>query len=270
LKAGISTGFAGRLLDEEGEPLIATHACKGKVRYRYYVSRALQHDPDADSTSGMRIPAREIEAAVAQRVAEALDDPIALTAMAGFTLHSGDLRQTMALAEELAKQVRAKDYQLVRELVSSVRVRASEITVELSSSALGRILKLERDETQPDVISIVVKVRLTRTGRAVRLVHSNGLAATAGTADPGLVALLVNARRWWDRIATGEIDIATLAREEGVNDSWMSRVIRINFLSPRIIEAILTGTQPVNVTARWLRCQAISLDWDEQWGLLAG
>jgi site-specific DNA recombinase len=113
--------LADRLVDEEGEPLIATHASKGKVRYRYYVSRALQHDPDADSAAGLRIPAREIEAAVAERVAEALDDPIALTAKAGLTLHSGDLRQTMALARSLAEQVRTKDYQLVRELVNSAR-----------------------------------------------------------------------------------------------------------------------------------------------------
>jgi site-specific DNA recombinase len=110
---------------------------------------------------------------------------------------------------------------------------------------------------------------LTRTGRAVRLVHSNGLAATAGTADPGLVALLVTARRWWDRLATGEIDIANLSREEGVNDSWMSRVIRVNLLSPRIIDAILAGTQPVKLTARWLRRNDLPLDWDEQWNLLA-
>lgn len=262
--------LAGRLVDEEGEPLVAAHACKGKVRYRYYVSRALQHDPNADSASGMRIPAREIEAAVAERVTKALDDSISLTAKAGFTLHSGDLRQTMTLAEELAEQVRAKDYQLVRELVSSVRVRASEITVELSAEALAGRLKLERDNsTHANVISLVAKVRLTRTGRAVRLVQSNGLAATAGTPDPGRVALLVTARRWWDRLSTGEIDIATLSREEGVNDSWMSRVIRVNFLSPRIIDAILTGTQPVNLTARWLRRNDLPLDWDEQWDLLA-
>lgn len=176
--------LAGRLVDEEGEPLVATQACKGKIRYRYYVSRGRQHDPDADSASGMRIPAREIKAAVADRVAEALDDPITLTAMAGFTLQSGDLRQTMAIAEGLTEQVRAKDYQLVRKLVSSVRIKASEITIELSSSALGKLLKLERDETQPDIISFAAKVRLTRTGRTVRLVHSNGLAATAGIADP--------------------------------------------------------------------------------------
>jgi hypothetical protein len=30
--------LAGLIVDEAGEPLVAAHACKGKVRYRYYVS----------------------------------------------------------------------------------------------------------------------------------------------------------------------------------------------------------------------------------------
>ena len=31
--------LAGHVSDEAGEPLVVSHACKGKVRYRYYVSR---------------------------------------------------------------------------------------------------------------------------------------------------------------------------------------------------------------------------------------
>jgi site-specific DNA recombinase len=84
--------LAGLIVDEAGEPLVATHACKGKVRYRYYVSRALQHEPDAESTTGMRIPAREIEAAVIERMADGLDDPLALLANAGVAPPADELR----------------------------------------------------------------------------------------------------------------------------------------------------------------------------------
>lgn len=262
--------LAGRLVDDEGEPLIATHACKGKVRYRYYVSRALQHDPNADSDSGMRIPAREIEAAVTGRVAEALDDPIAIMGSAGFTLHSNELKQTIALAEQLAEQVRAKDYHVVRQLVSSVRATPREVSIELAADALAQALKLEATNGSIESIALVSKVRLTRTGRAVRLVHSDGKAATAGKPDPGLVSLLVTARRWYERIVTGEIDIATLAREENISDSYVSRVFRMNFLSPRIVEAILDGTQPAMLTGRWLRRDDLPADWDRQWEMLTG
>ncbi len=262
--------LAGRLVDEEGEPLIATHACKGKVRYRYYVSRWLQHEPDAEMTSGMRIPAREIEAAVAERVAEALDDPIALAVGAGFTLHANELKQTMAVAERLAEHVRARDYHIIRTLVSAVRATAREVRIELDRGAVGDALKLKAGEEHHGPLSLVAKVRLTRTGRAIRLVHDNGKAASAGTPDRGLITLIVTARRWWERLSSGDIDIATLSQEEGVNDSWMSRLIRINFLSPRIVEAILNGTQPVTLTARWLRRNDLPLDWDQQWEALTG
>lgn len=67
--------------------------------------------------------------------------------------------------------------------------------------------------------------------------------------DSALVKLLVLARRWWARLATAEIDIATLARAEGVNDPWVSRVVRLNFLAPQIVDAILAGTQPATLNA---------------------
>ena len=84
-----------------------------------------------------------------------------------------------------------------------------------------------------------------------------------------MVKLLLQARRWWSSIATGEIDVATLCKLEGVNDSWMSRVIRMNFLAPRIVEAILEGTQPVTLSATWLRREDLPLDWEKQEEALA-
>ena len=74
--------LAGRIVDEAGEPLVAAHACKGKVRYRYYVSRNLHHEGSTSANHGVRIAAREIEALVVARLAEAFSDPIALCATA--------------------------------------------------------------------------------------------------------------------------------------------------------------------------------------------
>ena len=73
-------------------------------------------------------------------------------------------------------------------------------------------------------------VRLTRTGLAMRLVEPNGRYATAAV-DRSLAELLVQARKWWARLAEGKMTIAALAREEVIDDSWISRVVR-NFLAP--------------------------------------
>ena len=119
-------------------------------------------------------------------------------------------------------------------------------------------------------VTLVSPVRLTRTGMAVRLVHTNGKAAGDSIPDGGLIKLLLKAREWWSHIASGEIDIAALAKREGVNDSWMSRVIRLNFLAPAIVDAILAGTQPVTLTAGKLRSDDFPIEWERQWETLAG
>ncbi|WP_217906810.1 DNA methyltransferase [Qipengyuania atrilutea] len=103
-----------------------------------------------------------------------------------------------------------------------------------------------------------------RSGRALRLFHADGKPAVLATADPGLVQLLVRAREWWARLSIGKTDIATIAREEKINDSWISRVVRLNFLAPAIVDAILSGSQPVTVTAATLRAADLPTGWDEQ------
>ena len=76
--------------------------------------------------------------------------------------------------------------------------------------------------------------------------------------------MLRKGRGWWQLLQTGTIDIATIAREEKVNDSWVSRLVRLNFLAPAIVEAILTGTQSASVSATSLRTANLPIDWNEQ------
>ena len=58
----------GKLVDDRGNRMTPTHACKGPVRYRYYISRALVEARGEDAGSVRRIAAPAIE----QLVVEAL------------------------------------------------------------------------------------------------------------------------------------------------------------------------------------------------------
>jgi len=254
--------LAGRIFDQHGEPLVAVHANKKQVRYRYYVSRSLQHDADRYATDGMRIPAREIEAAVITSLAGALDDPLALLAQAGIALDSDRLRMILKKAEQLAASVRRKQRDVISDLVGKVVVHTHEIVIRLSVTALCRACTI--NPASDGTISLTAPVRLRRTGLALRLVQRDGRPVSQGKPDPGLIALLRKARNWWQQLQTGTIDIATIAHEEKVNDSWVSRIVRLNFLAPAIVEAILAGTQPTSVSATSLRTASLPINWDEQ------
>ena len=56
---------AGKLFDDDGEPLYVQGAAKGQRRYRYYVSRSLVRGEGDDSQRGWRLPAIETEQAIA-------------------------------------------------------------------------------------------------------------------------------------------------------------------------------------------------------------
>ena len=229
------------------------------------MSKALQHETLANSADGMRIPAKELEGAVVARLAEALDDPLTLLAATGIPLDPMELRTATAKAEGLARAARNKDRGLVRSLVSRVAIHPREILIELRTSPLLKLLGVLDHTNASDTIELVSVVRLTRTGLAMRLVQANGKAAVAREPDQTLIRLLLRARGWWAKLATGEIDIATLARQEQVNDSWMTRVVRLNFLSPEIVEAILNGEQPARLTANSLTMIGpLPIAWSEQ------
>jgi hypothetical protein len=63
--------------------------------------------------------------------------------------------------------------------------------------------------------------------------------------DSALVKAVVRAHRWRQMIESGKYaSSAEMAKAEKVNDSYLSRILRLTLLAPDIIEAILTGRQP--------------------------
>jgi hypothetical protein len=77
-RASISP-LAGRLFDQSGVPLAASHCVKKGRRHRYYVSRRLLTErPDSRADGGWRLPATEIERSVPLAAAAILEDKPAL------------------------------------------------------------------------------------------------------------------------------------------------------------------------------------------------
>ena len=95
------------------------------------------------------------------------------------------------------------------------------------------------------VVSISVSF-LQRGGRK-RILSPPGTApwSPAPRVDGALVKAVVRAHRWRHILESGEYSCsAELAKAEKVNDSYLSRILRLTLIAPDIIEAILSGRQP--------------------------
>ena len=60
-----------------------------------------------------------------------------------------------------------------------------------------------------------------------------------------------------------------LAKRDGISRRYIRRLIGLAFLSPQLVEAILQGRQPVELTTTRLTEFDLPLDWTEQHKLLA-
>ncbi|AZQ67649.1 hypothetical protein EF888_11205 [Silicimonas algicola] len=82
--------------------------------------------------------------------------------------------------------------------------------------------------------------------------------------DSTLVKALARAFRWKRMLESGEFaTIAELAEREGIAPSYMTRIMRLTLLSPKIVEAILDGTQGPEVTLAWV-LEPVPAAWEEQ------
>ena len=73
-----------------------------------------------------------------------------------------------------------------------------------------------------------------------------------------------------DKLTKPGEDIKTIAERENLTGSYFTRLIRINFLAPDIIQAILLGIQPPTLDAATLLrySSKLPLDWKEQRAVL--
>ena len=208
----------------------------------------------------MRIPATEIEAAVRDRVAALFDDGLALIATAWLNVPPPNIRALVERCADIAPRSRAT----IRDLVAQVRVHDSRIEIDCSTRAIAKLLHAEREDDAPEVITLQSRVRLTRSGRAMRLVQNNRAPASPAP-NLAMIKALVKARRWWSDLKHGDIDINQLAIRDGVNGSYITRVLRLAFLAPDVVDAILIGKLLPEVTVLTLTAtDAVQQGWAEQ------
>ena len=99
---------------------------------------------------------------------------------------------------------------------------------------------------------IPMKFRI-RSGKAVIVLPdgSRAIKRAQATIDNTMVKIVARGFRWKQLLCDGTYNtIDDLAAAEKINASYVSRVLRLAYLSPTIVEAILDGRQPAHLTMK--------------------
>jgi site-specific DNA recombinase len=230
------------------------------------VSRSLARGSEGKKEGTWRLPASEIERSVAEAAAQLVRDraTVALAAQeAGIT---GDqlkavLRQAQAWAEKLESPAEAS--LALSSLIDRVQLKPTGITVSV---------KLLAEAPEGGTVALAINrwfpMKLKRRGVEMRLVIEGQ--RPGGQTDAALLRVIARAHSWFAGLTSGgAASIPKIAAREKLGERYVRRLVRVAFLAPRIVEAVVEGRQPVDLTADRLTVpEDLPDDWETQQKLL--
>ncbi len=280
--------LAGLLFGAQGERFTPLHSTKKGKRYRYYVSQAVIRNGAGATKELARIPAHDIEQLVSKRLQTFLRssrEVLDLTSLRTDTAADQQalVRTAKACALTLSKGSIAEARGFMWTALRGVTVTEKHLEIRISKTGLRHSLTIEAnassaqgpapevsDRHSEDEITLRVEARFKRLGGEVRMViPAENSTETPGQANDVLVKAIARARRWYEMLASGEIEsLHALAKATGLNERYVSRVLKCAFLAPDIVKSIVEGAQPKSLSLDLLM-RHVPAGWNHQRDLFA-
>ncbi len=233
----------GKLFDASGEPLCPSHSLKEGRRYRYYISKSLARDPRTDKNHGWRIPAFEVEQRVIQAIRSTLGDQSKMALLLeAANVEPQHLMLYLHEAQILAKRldIEVDHFDIIPPLLERVVLKPDYIQLTL---------KLVAGTAPPAIITADLPMEIKRRGVEMCMVVGD----CKGTPDPNLLKAVARAHLWFDELATGKVaSVADIVKRERLDQGYVSRLLKLAFMPPNVVESIVTGTQPADWTVNIL------------------
>ena len=283
LKTNSPSLLVGLLQDAEGNRFAPCHTTKNGRRYRYYVCPAASDGKEAGGAENKpsRVPAHDVEREVVFRLQSFLqsgrevmdelclpEDPAARTQQ----IMAGAAEQFDQLSDGAPAVVKG----FVRRVVQRVVVHPDRIEVEVGKQELrdtitayphassARAATHQLEQGSRDVIRLDIEARVKRCGGEMRLVFPPNHPGPTQAPASSLLKALARGRQWYEWIVAGEVlGQRAIAQKLGLNERYVGRVLECAFLAPDIVEAILDGRQPSDLTFKKLT-HRIPFSWIEQ------
>lgn len=85
-----------------------------------------------------------------------------------------------------------------------------------------------------------------------------------------MVKAVARAHSWYEMLVSGKAcTVRALASQAGLHEVYVTRILKCAYLAQDIVEAILYGRQPEDLTLQWL-CRELPTSWAEQRTILTG
>jgi DNA invertase Pin-like site-specific DNA recombinase len=229
--------LAGRIFDDRGNRMTPSHARKGGIKYRYYLSSALLQGQAERAGSIRRVPAADIEALV-----------------------------TKAVREHLEPKASIDDRGLINNHVARVEVRPEQLLIELTNTK-GNNPKRTRSRS---VLNVPWHKTPSKRRREILLpdtTQSQHARPIRAETRATLIASIARGRRWLNElIAEPTANAESIAKRERCSVRKVNMTISLAFLAPVLVKAAIEGRLPHGMGV--VRLADLPAEWSRQHQML--
>lgn len=258
--------LAGKLFDAEGNPMSPIHAKTTGRRYRYYVSQAMLRGLPVGDETLTRIPSAEVEKVVAEAVWGILGNDQQLSQiMPDISLFQRKVAR--GNFERWERMARAERQVIIRTALSRIIIGFEDVRLAVSRVGLAKILEGKDHVTKPgnDDYSLLIPIKVKPVAGGGVTIIPNGEVEQTRVANRELVRAVAHAyvgnRLLMNREVGGQ---AELAKRFGMDERRIRELLPLAWLAPDIVEMVMAGRQPVDLTIGKLMAIARHGDWAEQ------
>jgi len=144
-------------------------------------------------------------------------------------------------------------------LIVHVDLSAVVLIIKLNHEALVNHLGINQDDLDHEYLSFEQPVTFQRRSNGTKMVWAD----YKSEPNHALIRAIVQARSWVEKLKAG-YSVMDITASEGISEGRLSKRIRLAFLSPKLVTAILDGTTGQELTIKKLSARDIPLNWEEQ------
>jgi DNA invertase Pin-like site-specific DNA recombinase len=239
--------LAGRIFDDRGNRMTATHTNKRGARYRYYVSHAFLQKRNAEAGSVPRVPAPEIESVVLKA-----------------------LREHFGSNESYDQPTVVDDRDRIERQLDRIVIQAEALEIHLTESTehpaglrTDTSSNSEAGDVPPSIITVPWSAVSLATVKGILHSPSPRPAIKSETREVVLGAI-AKARIWIDDLVEDRVSsFAEIAKRERKVERHIRLLAPLAFVSPQIISKIIDGTARPGLTVTGL-AKGLAYSWAEQ------
>ena len=160
---------------------------------------------------------------------------------------------------EAKKRLAKLDTKAILDLIKRVDLCETTARIELDIDKVSSLIQTEISKLDLELLRIEEPVTLRKRTNGTKLTWLG----YKGEPNHALIRAIVTAQAWVEEIKAGQ-SVSDIMQAQKIPEGMIWKRIRLAFLSPKILKAIVDGTTNRELSIKMLTKHDLPLDWSEQ------